>query len=166
MSGSTFLIMFNSRIRDIKGKELSLLAPHWSIPPLGNWHYWLFTQIRRCFPIQLCPFCLEPKKTKGPSPFNPFYLFSLKNNHISTKYASLFHFKLSSSNWLSYFLTSPSSRPAPNPNRGLRPTIDKGPGSTFLGTNLDWFEANWLLELDNTSVPSLILGSPKQELSF
>jgi hypothetical protein len=40
----------------------------------------------------------------------------------------------------------------------LRPTLDKGPGSNFLGTNLDWFEANWILELDYTLVPSLILG--------
>jgi hypothetical protein len=40
------------------------------------------------------------------------------------------------------------------------------PGSNFLGTNLDWFEANWILGLDCTLVPSLILGSPNQELSF
>jgi hypothetical protein len=38
----------------------------------------------------------------------------------------------------------------------LRPTLDKGRGSNFLGTNLDWFEANWILELDYTLVPSLI----------
>jgi hypothetical protein len=43
----------------------------------------------------------------------------------------------------------------------LRPTLDKGPGSHFLGTNLDWFVANWILELDCTLVPSLILGSLK-----
>jgi len=43
----------------------------------------------------------------------------------------------------------------------LRPTLDKGVESNFLGTNLDWFEANWILELDCTLVPSLILGSPK-----
>jgi hypothetical protein len=48
----------------------------------------------------------------------------------------------------------------------LRPTLDKGPGSNFLRTNLDWFEANWILESDYTLVPSLILGSPNQELSF
>jgi hypothetical protein len=48
----------------------------------------------------------------------------------------------------------------------LRPTLDEGPGSNFLGTNLDWFEANWILELDYTLVPSPILGSPNQELSF
>jgi hypothetical protein len=48
----------------------------------------------------------------------------------------------------------------------LRPTLDEGPGSNFLGTNLDSFEANWILELDYTMVPSLILGSPNQELSF
>jgi hypothetical protein len=46
------------------------------------------------------------------------------------------------------------------------PTLEEGPGSNFLGTNLDWFEANWILELDSTLVPSLILGSPNQELSF
>jgi len=27
----------------------------------------------------------------------------------------------------------------------LRPTLHQGPGSNFLGTNLDWFEANWIL---------------------
>ncbi len=43
----------------------------------------------------------------------------------------------------------------------LRPTLDEGPGS-----NLDWFEANWILELECTLVPSLILGSSNQELSF
>jgi hypothetical protein len=48
----------------------------------------------------------------------------------------------------------------------LRPTLDEGPGSNFLGTNLDSFEANWNLELDDTLVPSLISGSPNQELSF
>ncbi len=48
-----------------------------------------------------------------------------------------------------------------------RPTLDEGPGSNFLvGTNYDWFEANWIFELDSTLVPSLILGSPNQELSF
>jgi hypothetical protein len=45
-----------------------------------------------------------------------------------------------------------------------------GPRSTFLGTNLDSFEANWIanwiVELDYTLVSSLILGSPNQELSF
>jgi hypothetical protein len=25
----------------------------------------------------------------------------------------------------------------------IRPTLDEGPGSNFLGTELDWFEANW-----------------------
>ncbi len=57
------------------------------------------------------------------------------------------------------------------PNLNLRNvhlglTLDKGPGSNFLGTIWDWFEANWILELDYTLVPSLILGSPNQELSF
>jgi hypothetical protein len=28
------------------------------------------------------------------------------------------------------------------------PTLDEGSGSKFLGTNLDSFEANWILELD------------------
>jgi hypothetical protein len=50
--------------------------------------------------------------------------------------------------------------------RKVRPTLDKCPGSNFLRTNLDWFEANWILELGCTLVPSLILGSPNQELSF
>ncbi len=48
----------------------------------------------------------------------------------------------------------------------LRHTLDEGPRSNFLGTNLDWFEANWILESDCTLVPSLILGSPNQELSL
>jgi hypothetical protein len=49
----------------------------------------------------------------------------------------------------------------------LRPTLDEGLWSNFLRTNLDWFEANWILELDYTLVPSLILGSSNQEqLSF
>jgi len=31
----------------------------------------------------------------------------------------------------------------------FRPTLgDLGTGSNFLGTNLDWFEVNWILELD------------------
>jgi len=48
----------------------------------------------------------------------------------------------------------------------LGPTLDEGPGSNFLGTNLDSCEANWILELECTRVLSLILGSPNQELSF
>jgi hypothetical protein len=49
----------------------------------------------------------------------------------------------------------------------IRPTLDEGPESNFLGTNLDWFEANWILELDkSTLVPSLILGALNLELSF
>jgi len=51
-------------------------------------------------------------------------------------------------------------------SKQVRPTLDKGPGSNLLGTNLDWFEANCILELDSTLVPSLIPGSPNQELSF
>jgi len=30
----------------------------------------------------------------------------------------------------------------------LRPTLDEAPGCNFLGTNLDSFESNWILELD------------------
>jgi hypothetical protein len=48
----------------------------------------------------------------------------------------------------------------------LTPTLGEGPGSNFLGANFDSFEANWILELGYTLVPSLILGSPNQELSF
>jgi hypothetical protein len=44
----------------------------------------------------------------------------------------------------------------------LRPTLDKGLGFNFLGTNLDSFEANWILELDYNVVPNLIIGSPNQ----
>jgi len=39
-------------------------------------------------------------------------------------------------------------------------------GPISLEPILDSFEANWILELDYTLVPSLILGSPNQELSF
>jgi hypothetical protein len=48
----------------------------------------------------------------------------------------------------------------------LMPTLDKDTGSNFLRTNLDWSEANWILELDYTLVPRLILGSLNGELSF
>jgi hypothetical protein len=34
----------------------------------------------------------------------------------------------------------------------LRPTLDEGPWSNFLGTNLDSFEASWILGLDCTLV--------------
>jgi hypothetical protein len=37
-------------------------------------------------------------------------------------------------------------------SRILRPTLEEGPGSNFLGTNLDWFKANWILELDYKSL--------------
>jgi hypothetical protein len=47
----------------------------------------------------------------------------------------------------------------------LRPTLDQDPGSNFLWTNLDSCEANWILELECTWMPSLIFGSPNQELS-
>jgi hypothetical protein len=49
---------------------------------------------------------------------------------------------------------------------GLRPPLDQGRGSNFLATNLDWFEANWILESDHTWVPRTIPGSPNQELSI
>jgi hypothetical protein len=42
----------------------------------------------------------------------------------------------------------------------------RGSRSNFLGTNLDSCEANWILESECTWVPSLILGSPNQKLSF
>jgi hypothetical protein len=48
----------------------------------------------------------------------------------------------------------------------VRPTLNQVPRSNFLGINLDWFEANWIFELDYTLIPSLILGCPNQELSF
>ncbi len=48
----------------------------------------------------------------------------------------------------------------------LRPTLDEDLGSKFLGTNLDSFEANWILELDLALDPSLHLGSPNHELSL
>jgi len=41
----------------------------------------------------------------------------------------------------------------------LRPTLHGGPGSKFLGTNLNSFEANWILELDTALECSLHLGS-------
>jgi hypothetical protein len=44
----------------------------------------------------------------------------------------------------------------------LRPHFRWGPGWKFIGTNLDSFEANWILELD----PSLHLDSPNNELSW
>jgi hypothetical protein len=39
----------------------------------------------------------------------------------------------------------------------LRPTLDKGPGFNFIGTHLDWFEVNWILELDYQ-----LIFAPKQ----
>jgi hypothetical protein len=48
----------------------------------------------------------------------------------------------------------------------IRPTLDKGTRSNFLRTNLYWFEANWILELDCTLVPSLDFDFPKHDLSF
>jgi hypothetical protein len=39
--------------------------------------------------------------------------------------------------------------------KNLRLNLDWGPGSQFIGTDLDSFEANWILELD----PSLHFGS-------
>jgi hypothetical protein len=47
------------------------------------------------------------------------------------------------------------------------PTFDEGPWSKFLGTNLDSFQVNWILEFDPTLDPSLHLGSRNHhELSF
>jgi len=48
----------------------------------------------------------------------------------------------------------------------FRPTFDEGPRSKFLGTNLDSFQVNWILEFNPTLHPSLHLGSPNHELSF
>ncbi len=48
----------------------------------------------------------------------------------------------------------------------LRPTLEECLRSSFLRTNLDWFEANWILVLDCMLVLSLIIGSPNQELSL
>ncbi len=45
-------------------------------------------------------------------------------------------------------------------------TLDACLGSKFLGTNLDSFEANGILELDHALDLSLHLGSPNHELSF
>jgi hypothetical protein len=41
-----------------------------------------------------------------------------------------------------------------------------GLGFKLLGTNMDSFEANWVLELELALDPSLHLGSPNHELSF
>jgi hypothetical protein len=41
-----------------------------------------------------------------------------------------------------------------------------GPGSKFKGTNVDSFEANWLLELEPTLDTSLHLGSSNHKLFF
>ncbi len=48
----------------------------------------------------------------------------------------------------------------------MLPTLDGCTGSKFLGTNLNSFEANWILELDLALDPSLHLGSSNHELSF
>jgi hypothetical protein len=58
------------------------------------------------------------------------------------------------------FIFQTSNRFAHNTPRKLRPTLEEDRGSNFLGPNLDWFEANQILELDHTWVPSLIHGSP------
>jgi len=44
--------------------------------------------------------------------------------------------------------------------------LDKGPRSNFLGTNLHSCEANWILELECSLVPILILGFPNQSSPF
>ncbi len=48
----------------------------------------------------------------------------------------------------------------------VKPHFRWGPGSKFLGTKLELFEASWILELDPSLDPSLHLGSPNPELSF
>ncbi len=48
----------------------------------------------------------------------------------------------------------------------VKPHFRWGPGSKFLGTKLELFKANWILELDPSLDPSLHLGSPNHELSF
>jgi hypothetical protein len=48
----------------------------------------------------------------------------------------------------------------------VRHTLDGDLRCKFLGTNLDLFETNWMLELDLALDPSLYLGSPNHELSF
>jgi len=50
--------------------------------------------------------------------------------------------------------------------REVKPHFRWGSGSKFLGTKLELFEANWILELDPFLDPSLHLGSPNHELSF
>jgi len=44
--------------------------------------------------------------------------------------------------------------------------LDMGPGSKFVETNLDSFEANWILELEPALDPSLRLGSSNHGLTF
>ncbi len=46
----------------------------------------------------------------------------------------------------------------------FRPTLDGNPKSKFIGTNLDLFEASWILELEHVLNLSLHLGSPNHEL--
>jgi hypothetical protein len=70
------------------------------------------------------------------------------------------HATTSGSPWVNKHLHWHHDKNPKNPMARVMPTLDQGPGSNFLGTNLDWFEANWILELDYTLVPSLILGSP------
>jgi hypothetical protein len=64
----------------------------------------------------------------------------------------------------SWVLFHPSYQPGPL--SGLKAHFRWGPGSKFLGTNLDPFEASWILELYHALDPSLHLGSPNHELSF
>jgi hypothetical protein len=53
------------------------------------------------------------------SPFNPCYLFLLESIHNIKKDVSILQFKLSSSDRLSYFLTSLTSRLSPHPPSAL-----------------------------------------------
>jgi hypothetical protein len=71
------------------------------------------------------------------------------------------HASTSASPWVNKHLHSHHDKNPKYPMARVMPTSDQGPGSNLLGTNLDWFEANWILELDYTLVPSLILWFSK-----
>jgi hypothetical protein len=58
------------------------------------------------------------------------------------------HASTSRSPWVNEHLHWHHDKNPKYPMARIRPTLDQGPGSNFLGTNLDWFEANWILELD------------------
>ncbi len=46
----------------------------------------------------------------------------------------------------------------------FRHTLSGSPNSKFIGTNLDSFEANWILELEHALELNLHFGSPNHEL--